>query len=370
MIRKSDAQGIRVMIVDDSAVVRTLVSSLLESEEGIAVVGTARNGRAAIEMTPRCRPQVVILDINMPEMDGLQTLKELKKSHPDQRVIMFSTLTKAGAAETLEALASGASDYVTKPSGTGSREASLAKLRGELVPKIKQFFRPIAPKRKEAVRPQARKVLSLPRPSISPKAVVVGVSTGGPNALAKLLGGFPAHFPLPVLIVQHMPPTFTALLAKRLDQNCALKVKEAVHGQEVEQGTVLLAPGDYHLRVVKDGLRVLTSLDQGPPRHSCRPAADNLFESAAKVWGGASIGVILTGMGQDGLAGLRSMRAAGARVIAQDRATSVVWGMPGAVAEAGLAQKVLPLAMIYEAIAQFVSPVHMIQSRMVSQRQR
>jgi two-component system chemotaxis response regulator CheB len=347
-------ERIRVLVVDDSVVIRRLVTHALEQDSSLEVVGAAANGSIALQRIPQFNPDVLTLDIEMPEMDGLETLRRLRREHPHVRVIMFSTLTERGAAVTLEALSLGADDYVAKASNEGSLDRSMVRLREELVPKIKQFFllsgedrttsRPGAP---PAAAPGTRSpgAASLPTPA-TPKVVAIGVSTGGPAALGAILPQFPSGFRLPILVVQHMPPLFTRLLAERLDSSCPLKVEEAAAGAVVEAGRILIAPGDYHMKVAFQGREVRVCLDQSPPQNSCRPAVDALFASVGEVYGGAAVGVILTGMGQDGLRGTEILKARGARVVAQDEASSVVWGMPGAVVNAGLADCVAPLAEV------------------------
>jgi two-component system chemotaxis response regulator CheB len=348
-------ERIRVLIVDDSVVIRRLVTHALEREPLLEVVGVAPNGAVALQRILQFNPDVLTLDIEMPEMDGLETLRRVRRDYPQIRVIMFSTLTERGAAVTLEALTLGADDYVTKASNEGSLDRSMARLREELVPKIKQFFRLPAPVGGEAAPARA---LLLPRPESArsnpvssaakfrPKVLVIGVSTGGPSALGEILPELPAGFPLPVLLVQHMPPLFTRFLAERLQACCRLPVEEATQGATVVSGRILIAPGDFHLKVAWKGAAVEACLDQSAPLNSCRPSVDALFASAAEVYGGAVIAAILTGMGQDGLRGAGMLRAQGASILAQDEASSVVWGMPGAVVNAGLADAVLPLGRI------------------------
>lgn len=343
---------IRVLVVDDSVVIRRLVTHALEEEPSIEVVGSAANGSIGLAKVPQLNPDVITLDIEMAEMDGLEMLRHLRQSYPakDVRVIMFSTLTERGAAATIDALWLGADDYVSKASNEGSLDRSMASLRRELIPKIKQFFvfeeeahtAPAVPASEPKLPVTIARAAGNP---IHPGAeiVVIGVSTGGPNALATIMPQFPADFPLPILIVQHMPPVFTRLLAERLQTSTKLEVMEAENGAVVESGKVLIAPGNYHMRVRKSNLRATVTLDQEPPENSCRPAVDVLFRSAEEAYGSAVISVILTGMGYDGLRGMEVLKAHGAYVIAQDEATSVVWGMPGAVVGAGLADAVLPL---------------------------
>jgi two-component system, chemotaxis family, protein-glutamate methylesterase/glutaminase len=253
----------------------------------------------------------------------------------------------------LEALTLGADDYVSKASNAGSLDRSLTHLRGEMVPKIKQFFRVPAQSMASAkpsyapAAPPALVAAPVPEGSkLQPNVLVIGVSTGGPTALGTILPALPANFPLPVLVVQHMPPLFTRLLAERLDATCQLTVEEASQGQEVEAGKILIAPGDFHMKVSSSAGGVRACLDPSPRQNSCRLAVDVLFASVAESYGGAVLAVILTGMGRDGLHGVEVLRTRGARILVQDQESSVVWGMPGAVANAGLADRVLSLSEI------------------------
>ena len=344
-------ERIRVMVVDDSVVIRRLVTLALEQEPLIQVVGTASNGSIGLQRIPQYNPDVITLDIEMPDMDGLEMLRRIRRDCPQMRVIMFSTLTERGAAKTLEALSLGADDYVAKMSNEGSLDVSMTRLREEMIPKILQFFHvprltqtvacPIS--RPAAPVPAARTPQPLQRTKEPPRVLVIGVSTGGPTALGTILPQLPADFKLPVLVVQHMPALFTRLLAERLNSTCKLAVAEATQSCPVEEGKILIAPGDFHMRVESNDGQVRVLLDQSPRQNSCRPAVDALFTSSGEVYGGAVLAAILTGMGQDGLRGTEILKANGASVIAQDEASSVVWGMPGAVVNAGLADKVLPL---------------------------
>ncbi len=339
-------ERVRVLVVDDSAVVRRLVTHVIEQDPELNVVGTASNGAIALQRIPQLNPDVLTLDIEMPEMDGLETLRRLRREYPQLRVIMLSTLTERGASITLEALTLGADDYVQKVTNEPSLERSMDRLQQELLPKIRQFFRfpgsaGIAAAPKPANGAIATTAPQGPRPR--PRVLAIGVSTGGPTALGAVLPQLPQDFPLPVLIVQHMPPLFTRFLAERLDTTCHLSVTEATNGMQVTPGKILVAPGDYHMKVTAAGDAVSIRLDQSPPLNSCRPAVDALLASLAETYGGAILTVILTGMGQDGLRGVEVLKKKGATVLAQDEPSSVVWGMPGAVVNAGLADRVLPL---------------------------
>ncbi len=347
---------IRVLVVDDAVVFRRLVSDELSRDPSLEVVGTAANGRIALARMTQVSPDVVILDVEMPDMDGLATLKELRKTYPRLTVIMFSALTERGAEATLDALALGATDYFTKPANTGSLDASLAVIREQLIPKIKALC---ATRQgdKETGRQGDKKGSSHSSPCLPvslsrclPQVLAIGTSTGGPNALAEVFRGLPADFPVPIVIVQHMPPMFTRLLAERLSAEFPIPVQEGSSGTLLRPGYALIAPGDYHMIVARDNLQVRVLLHQGPPENSCRPAVDVLLRSVAKTFGPNSLTVILTGMGQDGLRGCEAVREAGGQVLAQDEVTSVVWGMPGYVARAGLADRVLPLALIGDEI--------------------
>lgn len=357
-------EKIRVLVVDDSVVVRRMVSHALADEPGIEIIGTASNGHIGLEKVRQHGPDVVILDIEMPGVNGLDVLRSLRAEPAGSpRVIMFSTLTERGAAITLEALSLGADDYVTKVLNEDSLQQSRVRLRQELVPKIKQFFK--APQSAPApvvMRPRGSAQPS--RLARAPRAVVIGSSTGGPAALNAILPLLPQDFPLPILIVQHMPPFFTRLLAERLDGACKLRVEEATEGAEVHAGKVLLAPGDFHMKLSAKNGCVTVSLDQSPHQNFCRPAVDVLFRSAAEVYGGAAMAIILTGMGQDGLRGIEALHAIGATVVAQDEASSVVWGMPGAVVNAGLAHSVLPLEEIGGAMMSAVPALMTLGGRM------
>jgi two-component system chemotaxis response regulator CheB len=337
---------IRVLVVDDSAVVRHLVSEMISGDPDLEVVGTASNGRIALEKIRQLAPDVVTLDVDMPVLDGLETLRTLRAENPVLPVLMLSSLTRQGASLTLDCLYHGATDYVAKPSAADVD--ALARLRAELLPRIKHFGRRARPLSSSAWRgripsPDAPRGPALP---YAVRAVVVAASTGGPNALAELFGAMPRAPRVPVLVVQHMPPLFTRALAERLDGRGGLHVREAVDGHVAGPGEAWIAPGDFHLEVKSGDGDVRLRTHQGAPENSCRPSADVLFRSAAALWGTGVLAVVMTGMGQDGLRGARAVREAGGRVLVQDPKSSTVWGMPGAVVEAGLAENMLPPAAL------------------------
>jgi two-component system chemotaxis response regulator CheB len=337
----------RIMVVDDSVVARRIIADILNEEEEFEVVGSAANGRIALAKMPFLSPDLVTLDVEMPEMDGLQTLAALRAEYPDVPVIMVSNLTERGAAITVDSLFLGASDYVTKASHSLSPEHAKESLRNQLIPKTKVLLRGLPGARPcRVAKPAARKPIAPGPVSKSIEVVAVGASTGGPNALATLMEAIPADFPVPILIVQHMPANFTRFLADRLDGKCKIRVAEPDNGTRLEPGHVWIAPGNLHMEVSRVGDAVVVQTRGGPLVNSCRPAVDVLFKSVAACYGPRALAVILTGMGQDGLRGCEMIRAAGGQIVAQDQATSVVWGMPGYVAESNLADGVLPIDQI------------------------
>ncbi len=347
-------ERIRVLVVDDAVAFRRAVAQELGNDPMLDVVGTAANGRIALARMQQVSPDIVILDVEMPEMDGLAFLKEVRKTYPRLPIIMFSALTERGAATTLDALALGATDYFTKPACAGGLEAALDIIRRELIPQIKALCAGALARRSVPIanRYAAAPIAAPGQPSQRREVhvVAIGTSTGGPNALAELFAQLPADFPAPIVVVQHMPPMFTRLLAERLTAKSRLRVHEGTSGAVLAPGQAWIAPGDYHMILTRDRAQVRLALHQEPPENSCRPAADVLFRSVAQVYGGNALGVILTGMGQDGLRGCETLRSAGAPILAQDEASSVVWGMPGAVARAGLADRVLALDLMADEI--------------------
>ena len=419
---------IRVLVVDDSAVVRKILCDTLAGDPTFEVVGTAADGKLGLDQVEALKPDVVTLDIEMPVMDGVETAREIHQRWPRLPVIMFSTLSQRGATATLEALGAGAVDYVTKPTNSASLQDAMQSLREDLFAKLKlhggrvasaresaaapvaapavrpvapsapsapaaesrdqrtgwrspvepawdasqrQSFRerlarltPSSPAPRPATPPEPTPSLLAPRPpavpasspAVKPRArllpgeapeiVVIGVSTGGPPALNVVLPALPASFPVPILIVQHMPPLFTRLLAQQLATKCQIKVVEAAAGMVLEPGVACIAPGDFHMVVEKFGTQHRIALNQDAPENSCRPAVDPLFRSAARCFGRRVLGVVLTGMGSDGLKGGQAIKEAGGLVVAQDEKSSVVWGMPGFVVSKGVADSVLPLAQV------------------------
>ena len=346
----ASGRRIRVLIVDDSAVMRSLLRSVVSTDPGIEVAGTAADGATALSAIETLRPAAVLLDVEMPVMDGLVTLRKLRARGHKLPVIMCSSLTQRGAKVTIEALASGASDYVAKPAGQSGRDEAIRTLAQDLLPKIHALAsQPRSVSHRSPCIPLIAPIAPLPKAqpiSSVPVVLAIGISTGGPAALDMLLPALPASFPLPVLIVQHMPELFTRLFADRLNGRCPLHVQEAVEGQPVRPGAIYIAKGNWHMEVLapaRNGLPATLHLNQGPLENHCRPAVDVLFRSVAAVYGAGALAVVMTGMGSDGMLGSRAVREYGGIVLAQDAATSTVWGMPGAVTNAGLAHKVLPL---------------------------
>ncbi len=352
---------VRVLVVDDSSVMRRVITTTLAKDPQIEIAGTAHNGRAALEALLLLRPDVVTLDVEMPEMDGLAALRELRKTHPRLPVIMFSSLTHRGAQATILALTAGASDYVGKPTNLANLSDAFRCLELELIPKVKVFGLQVLAQRAAAQHaPPEAGATTFFRPGRirrgTMEAVCLGVSTGGPMALVQLFTAWTEPLAVPLFIVQHMPPTFTALLAQRLTSAGVMDVVEAQDGDVVEPGRAYLAPGGRHMEIVRTETGTRLRITDDPPENSCRPAADVLFRSAAKVYGGGLLGVVLTGMGSDGMKGCQVIRERGGSILAQDEASSVVWGMPGSVVHAGLADAVLPLTEMAAEIARVTRP--------------
>jgi two-component system chemotaxis response regulator CheB len=354
---------IRVMIVDDAVVVRGLFSRWVEAEPDLEMVASLRTGREAVNQIERADPDVVVLDVDMPELDGIAALPLLLEKKRDLVVIMASTLTRRNAEISLKALSLGAADYIPKPAGNREITGS-ASFRRDLIEKIRQLGLranrlrlanararmpvagavPQAKARPAGVDAGQPAIVLRPMPIIAPRVLLIGASTGGPQALNTIVAQLGSVLDrAPVLITQHMPPTFTAILAEHLARIVKRPVREGQEGEEVNAGTVYLAPGGKHMKVVRrDGIAVI-ALDDGALINFCKPAVDPMFSSAAAVWGPKALALVLTGMGSDGLRGAQAITAAGGNVMAQDEATSVVWGMPGQVAQASLCSAVLPL---------------------------
>jgi two-component system, chemotaxis family, protein-glutamate methylesterase/glutaminase len=342
---------VRVLVVDDSVVVRRLLCEALGSIPKIEIAGSASSGEIALAKIPSLRPDIITLDIEMPGLNGIETLVRIRKQYPKLPVIMFSTLTERGASITLEALSLGASDYVTKPTNSESLADSMEYVRRDLAEKILTLS-------SRGKRPAMSRSLPVPARSAGGQRIdvlAIGVSTGGPNALATVIPELPADLPVPVVIVQHMPPLFTRLLADRLSTHSHIPVREAEAGKNLHPGQAWIAPGDYHMVLTRKGTGVLLNLNQDAPENSCRPAVDVLFRSVAQVYGAHVLAVVLTGMGADGALGAAQIKRAGGEVFVQDEATSVVWGMPGAVVSGGLADKICPLHEISREIVNRIS---------------
>ena len=352
---------VRVLVVDDAVVIRKIVTDVLTGDPELEIAGTAANGKIALQKIPMVKPDIIILDVEMPEMDGLETLRAVRDKYRHLPVIMSSTLTERGAATTIEALSRGASDYVCKPANVGSVVAARERIKEELIPKLKGLcaYRLLGSSSTAASMPSgetaAPRLWKPPQGARQPtmvQIVAIGVSTGGPTALAEVLRPFTADFPVPIVIVQHMPPVFTGLLAERLNDKSGLGVREGAENMVVEAGHAYIAPGGSHMELRRCGTEIRIVLNQEPPENSCRPSVDPLFRSVVQLYGSGTLAVILTGMGRDGYQGCECVRRAHGQIICQDKATSVVWGMPGFVAEAGIADAILPLPQVADEILQ------------------
>jgi two-component system chemotaxis response regulator CheB len=340
----------RILIVDESVVVRRSLTHALSREPTLTVVGSAASARIALMKMPLLRPDVVLLDISLPGMDALETLMVIHQNYPETLVIVLNAETERAAAATVDARAMGARNFVMKPEPAARPLTWLQTLSAAIVSRI-------------GAHPPARTAVGVP-PVATPTriavahrvdVVAIGVSTGGPSALMELLPRLAADFPVPIVIVQHMPPTFTKLLADRLASKCRVRVAEVGSREILKPGDVWIAPGDFHLSVERSGTAVVTRVHQDARENSCRPSVDVLFRSVAQTWGPHTLAVVMTGMGRDGVAGCREIRAAGGQILVQDQASAVVWGMPGLVVEAGLADQIVPLSGLAEAITNRVS---------------
>jgi two-component system chemotaxis response regulator CheB len=347
-LSRPPAQTARVMICDDSAVIRAAIGRILEADPGISVVARASNGQAALDAQKLHDIDVVVLDIEMPVMDGLTALPLLLAADPGLRVIMASTLTTRGADVSMRALRLGAADYVPKPSAM--QVSGDSRFGTELIEKVKGLAR----QRRHARAGAAASPVSARQPDLAlrpgpkqpPQLLAIGSSTGGPNALFTLVQALSSKISVPVVLTQHMPATFIPILAEHIDRLGVLPCAEARDGARLQPGRILVAPGDRHMLVKRDSAGLFVRFSDAPPVNYCRPAVDPMLLSAAEATGGRVLAVILTGMGQDGLEGVREIVTHGGAALAQDEASSVVWGMPGAVARAGLAHAILPLAQL------------------------
>lgn len=336
----------RVLIVDDSPSIRKVLRTAINHDPELELIGEADSGQRITEMVHKLQPDVVLLDVEMPLVGGLEALSAIHSAWPGLPVVMFSTRTGSGSSATIEALARGATDYVEKPRAGSASDAILATTE-HVLPKLKRAHRRAVPLKAPT---QAAALGSRLAPN-HVDVVVIGTSTGGPQALSTVLGSMPANLPVPILVVQHMPASFTAMFAERLDRLCAISVTEARNGQVPEPGVAYIAPGDVHLAV--DTHRRLV-LQDSPPENSCKPAADVLFRTAAGAYRSRILAVLMTGMGTDGTEGARDIVAAGGALLCQDQETSVVWGMPGTAARAGLCYQQLPLNDIASEIVRVV----------------
>ena len=357
--------NLRVLVVDDTIMYRKVVGDILAAMPGVEVVGTANNGRIALTRIASLKPDLITLDVEMPVMDGLETLQEIQKNHPDVGAIMLSSWTKRGSDITMKALELGAFDFIPKPDAD-AMQANVQLLKGALLPRIKAFAKRLELKLllKQTVRPSGAASPAAPKPSVTTaapsrrtgksKAVAIGISTGGPNALTKMLPQLP-RLGVPIFIVQHMPPVFTKSLAESLDAKCQYEVREAEHNETVRPDVIYIAPGGKHMRVAagQGGTKVIQITDD-PPENNCKPAVDYMFRSVAREYGALSTGVIMTGMGGDGTLGLRVLKSFGAVTIGQDEESCVVYGMPKTAADAGVVDVVAPLQSIASEIVRTV----------------
>jgi two-component system, chemotaxis family, protein-glutamate methylesterase/glutaminase len=370
-------EPLRVMVVDDSVVIRGLIGRWIEAEPDMVVAASLRTGLDAVNQVERVNPDVALLDIEMPDLDGIAALPLLLAKKRNLVIIMASTLTRRNAEISFKALSLGASDYIPKPEST--REPAAAEIfRHDLIQKIRHLGAKVRRKTpavpSPALAPALEREPTPMRPALAavahpqlfrrafsthpPRALLIGASTGGPQALMSLVAGIGAVIDrFPVLITQHMPPTFTTILAEHLARASQRPAREGIDGELVRPGRIYLAPGGHHMRLVRQGANAAIALDDGPPVNFCKPAVDPMFASAIDVWQGGVLAVVLTGMGSDGMRGGKQIVAAGGNVIAQDEATSVVWGMPGSATHAGICAAVLPLDQIAPKLIQLFAGV-------------
>ncbi|MEO6777928.1 MAG: chemotaxis-specific protein-glutamate methyltransferase CheB [Gemmatimonadaceae bacterium] len=351
---------IRVMVVDDSAVVRGVLGRTVDAQDDMRVVTTATNGRDALAALRQQEIDVVLLDVEMPVMDGLTALPLICQQYPRVRVLITSSLTGQSASVTLRALSLGAVDYVYKPSARGGGVGGVEAAAASIIAKIRAVAQPSSRNDSAVRRAQLRdgsvpRVMRSTQPTgdFDPQVLALAASTGGPNALSAVIRGLPGDFPLPVLVTQHMPPIFTTMFAQRLERDSNLPCSEARDGEQLRAGRVYVAPGDHHMIVENGavGRGPVVRITSDPPEHHCRPAADPMLRSLARVFPNAVLAVVLTGMGDDGREGCAAVSASGGRIVVQDEGTSVVWGMPGSVVASGIPCSVLPLQSISAHVA-------------------
>lgn len=351
---------LKIMVVDDTIFYRKIVGDILAEIDGVEVVGTANNGKIALNKIRSLKPDLLTLDVEMPIMSGLELMEEINRQDMDVGCIMVSAKTQKGSEATMRALELGAFDFLSKPDND-SAEENIKAIKTELSTLIKGFIRhrrlkgkpgekPAAVPKKPAVAPQPAKPLKRTEKS---QVVALGISTGGPNSLLEVLPKLPGDIGIPILMVQHMPPIFTASLAQSLDRKCALRVKEAEDEEKVEANTVYIAPGGKQMKVASaaSGLYKMIKITDDPPENNCKPSVDYLFRSVAREYGSKATCVVMTGMGSDGKKGLSLAKAAGSIGIAQDEASSVIYGMPKAVVDAGLVDMVVPLDSMAQEIS-------------------
>ncbi|HEY5087071.1 MAG TPA: chemotaxis-specific protein-glutamate methyltransferase CheB [Gemmatimonadaceae bacterium] len=359
-MNQHQARPIRVLIVDDSAVVRGILGRMVDAQDDMRVATTATNGSDALDALRLQEIDVVLLDIEMPVMDGLTALPLISQRHPRARVLVTSSLTHQSASVTMKALALGAVDYVYKPTARVSGVFGVETAAAEIVAKIRAVAQPASERRNDASPARlsdqaASRSMRIAQPvgDFEPQVLALAASTGGPNALAAVIAGLPRDFPLPVLVTQHMPPLFTTMFAQRLARESRLACEEARDGEILEAGRIYVAPGDHHMIVLSAGIgRTPTvHITSDPPEHHCRPAADPMLRTAAQAFPNGVLAVVLTGMGEDGRQGCEAVVAAGGRVVVQDESTSVVWGMPGSVVASGIPCSILPLQSISAHVA-------------------
>ncbi|EDY83782.1 protein-glutamate methylesterase CheB [Verrucomicrobiia bacterium DG1235] len=347
-----------MLVVDDTAVMRKLVSEVVSRDPDMETAGVAANGRIALQMITQVNPDAVTMDMEMPEMGGIETVRAIRRTHPRLPIIMLSALTQKGAESTLDALDAGANDYVAKKATSIGIADSLQYLSEELLPRIKHYFKPSLAALPSAQRSAGAPIVAKKRFASNRSnridIVAIGTSTGGPNALARVFEQLRKPLPVPMVIVQHMPPVFTKTLAARLDRCSGMTVHEGEEGQVVQPGHAYMAPGGRHMETRRQGANVVIHLHDGPQENSCRPAADVLFRSVAHCYGAGTLAVVMTGMGKDGYLGCSQICSSGGSAIAQDEASSVVWGMPGTVVQHGLAEQTLSLDLIAPTIARKV----------------